>query len=872
MSHFEYKVSVIVPVYNVEKYLRDCLDSLLAQTIDHDEMEVLLINDGSTDGSLGICEEYAELFECFKVFSQENAGVSAARNLGIGNARGKYIMYLDSDDMLTPETVKSVTDFFDTVYGEVDLVTYKIQPYKNGIKGTPHFRYNYLKESGIYDLNEFPYITQTSMNIVVKNIPYSNFFFDTSLSQGEDQKYATEFLLDKMKLGYCDKGEYKYIIHDGSAVKNEAYSFYLFEQRTGMWEELFDRFAIVPKYIQGLVLANYQWELTSDCIFPYHYKGEAYENAIGRIKNILLKIDVETIINHPSMDMFHKHFWISMKSNAHPTVIFKKDEMLVTVNGSTIYRRDNMEIVLNKVDIRNNTANVRGFIKSPIFNYINDIPALKGIVGKKQYEISLFDSINSCYKTTARTNNFFGFDFTFMCSGNDELYFTVTVDGIEYETQFYCVPSAVFHKTLEINSFVRNGYLISLHNNILKFEKCSEQKKCSLEADRKFPNASSEVYQIRKLVTGSGGNERIWLYSDHASIGADNAFYQFQHDWGKNDGVLRYYICDGNRERIIGLFTDKQSRYLVEYGSRIHKILYLRAEYIITSYMDIRPKQPFQSDAEFAYYRDLSQPVTICLQHGVLHADLRWLQSAERCRADKVVISSFLEKENYVNKYHYREEDLIETGMPRYDHIDKNASARNRILFAPSWRSYLLKKDSSGAWEKTSGQLIKSNYFKKFFEFLSSPKLADILGKNDLYLDAKLHQNMKSALEFFEIDSERINITTQHVKVEDYRIFITDISSYVFDYAYLNRPVVYFMPDMEEFESGMNHYRKLDLPWEKAFGNLTTTPEGAVNEIIRIIRNNFVPDAVFRERMDNFYLALDNCSEKLYAYLANEEK
>ena len=63
MEGFEYKVSVIVPVYNAEEYLRDCLDSLLMQTIDQKEMEVLLINDGSTDGSLEICREYGEIYD-----------------------------------------------------------------------------------------------------------------------------------------------------------------------------------------------------------------------------------------------------------------------------------------------------------------------------------------------------------------------------------------------------------------------------------------------------------------------------------------------------------------------------------------------------------------------------------------------------------------------------------------------------------------------------------------------------------------------------------------------------------------------------------------------------------------------------------------
>ena len=113
MNNYQYKVSIIVPVYNVSEYLEECLDSLLAQTMNRSEMEILLINDGSTDNSLEICQEYAEKHDVFKLFSKENEGLSATRNFGIMRAKGKYMMYIDSDDKFSPETVKKVTDFFD---------------------------------------------------------------------------------------------------------------------------------------------------------------------------------------------------------------------------------------------------------------------------------------------------------------------------------------------------------------------------------------------------------------------------------------------------------------------------------------------------------------------------------------------------------------------------------------------------------------------------------------------------------------------------------------------------------------------------------------------------------------------------------------
>lgn len=90
------KISVIVPVYNTEKYLQRCVDSILAQTFT--DFELLLVNDGSTDGSGAICDEYAQKDSRVRVFHKENGGASSARNLGLDNAKGEWITFCDSDD------------------------------------------------------------------------------------------------------------------------------------------------------------------------------------------------------------------------------------------------------------------------------------------------------------------------------------------------------------------------------------------------------------------------------------------------------------------------------------------------------------------------------------------------------------------------------------------------------------------------------------------------------------------------------------------------------------------------------------------------------------------------------------------------------
>ena len=91
-------ISVIVPVYNVEEYLKQCLDSILEQTFSN--YEVILVNDGSTDSSGLICQEYAEKDARIRYFEKENGGLSDARNYGIEQAQGEYLTFVDSDDFL----------------------------------------------------------------------------------------------------------------------------------------------------------------------------------------------------------------------------------------------------------------------------------------------------------------------------------------------------------------------------------------------------------------------------------------------------------------------------------------------------------------------------------------------------------------------------------------------------------------------------------------------------------------------------------------------------------------------------------------------------------------------------------------------------
>lgn len=119
------QVSVIVPIYNVEKYLHKCVDSILKQTLT--DFEIILIDDGSTDNSYKICHEYALKESRIQVLHKENAGVSSARNLGLDNAKGEYIIFIDADDWILEDMLqnmyeKAIADNADIVYSDLKIL------------------------------------------------------------------------------------------------------------------------------------------------------------------------------------------------------------------------------------------------------------------------------------------------------------------------------------------------------------------------------------------------------------------------------------------------------------------------------------------------------------------------------------------------------------------------------------------------------------------------------------------------------------------------------------------------------------------------------------------------------------------------------
>ena len=200
------KYSVIIPIYNSECTLRRCLDSLLPQL--NNDIEVLLINDGSTDSCGDICKEYVTKNPCYVYFEQQNSGVSVARNKGLDNAKGEYILFVDSDDYVEHEYFNTIDECISKEKPDLILFGAVFEKRKNNAKVAYNENKSYI---GIDCTKQIVALTKKQEmyslwnKVFVKRIiDEKRIRFNQNLNLGEDGSFIFEYTLYTQKLTTCN--------------------------------------------------------------------------------------------------------------------------------------------------------------------------------------------------------------------------------------------------------------------------------------------------------------------------------------------------------------------------------------------------------------------------------------------------------------------------------------------------------------------------------------------------------------------------------------------------------------------------------------------------------------------------------------------
>lgn len=222
-------ISIIVPIYNAENYLHRCVDSILSQTLL--DIEILLINDGSSDRSANICNEYARIDNRIRVFHNNNQGVSRTRQFGINHALGEYTIHVDSDDWVEPNMLEIL--YNEAIMHRADIVIcdfyIDLKKYTRIVKQEPSSLHHY---DVLRDL--FNYLHGSLCNKLIKRSCYTEYsiLFPMDMSLCEDLYVICSILKHDIKISYVPQPFYHYVQneneHSITKIVNSSYDYDLF--------------------------------------------------------------------------------------------------------------------------------------------------------------------------------------------------------------------------------------------------------------------------------------------------------------------------------------------------------------------------------------------------------------------------------------------------------------------------------------------------------------------------------------------------------------------------------------------------------------------------------------------------------------------
>ena len=299
---YDFKFSVVMPIYNVERYIAEAVDSLINQSIGFEEnIELIIVDDESPDNSKDIALEYQEKYpDNIKVLSKPNGGQASAFNLGLNHVSGRYVSFIDSDDYVSLNTFEEVYNFFEEHYDEVDLVSIPIMFFERSTG--PHMLNYKFKTTRVIDLIEQPHNPQFHIGAsFVKREALEGLEFNTDLLLGYDALMVNKILLPKKSIGVISSAFYYYrkrnestSIMDDAKDKKGFYTQALKEFNLALIEYYKEKDGYVPKFIQYAVAYHLKgYNVISD--FPEDFTEEEKIEFWETLYEILTYIDQDVL-------------------------------------------------------------------------------------------------------------------------------------------------------------------------------------------------------------------------------------------------------------------------------------------------------------------------------------------------------------------------------------------------------------------------------------------------------------------------------------------------------------------------------------------------------------------------------------------------
>ena len=352
----------------------------------------------------------------------------------------------------------------------------------------------------------------------------------------------------------------------------------------------------------------------------------------------------------------------------------------------------------------------------------------------------------------------------------------------------------------------------------------------------------------------------MWLLCEYETEARDNAYYLFRYLKEKQPQVDAVYaIKKGSRDyyRVCGLGE------IVSYGSLKHWIYYIAARVNISSQKGGKP------NAAVCYLLEVSgiwKNIRVFLQHGVIKDDLPFLHY---CNTKMRLFSCAALPEYFFvrDTFGYPEGYVQYLGLCRFDALYKAKANSEIILIIPTWRNYLydlVLKSDEDAFKETI-------YYKSWGSLIANERLGALLQRHQKRIIFCLHRNMQSFSGIFSSQDSRINIlqwenTDITALIHTASMLITDYSSIFMDFAYMERPVLYYQFDYQEFRKGHLPNGYFDYS-QNGFGPVCIDQDKLIMELEKILYNQCKMEPMYVERKQQFFTLCDdkNCERTYYA-------
>lgn len=350
----------------------------------------------------------------------------------------------------------------------------------------------------------------------------------------------------------------------------------------------------------------------------------------------------------------------------------------------------------------------------------------------------------------------------------------------------------------------------------------------------------------------------FWLICDYEMEARDNGFFFYKYmSEHKKDQKVWYAINkkspDYNKVKELGN--------VVNYGGLNHWILYLSAQVNISSQKGGKP------NAALCYALEISglwKNKRVFLQHGITKDDLPYVHY-NKAKFWLFITTTRREQKFVSETFGYPAGAVRQLGMCRYDYL-KDESKGSRILVMPTWRQWIAHRDYKSKNVENANSFKDTFYYKSWSELLGSKEVKEVLSKYNLELIFYPHRNMhKYAYEFVGEGKNKIEIATWpqydvHQLIKECDLIITDYSSVAMDFAYLDKPVIYYQFDYEQFRKG--HLNEGYFSYEEdGFGPVCYNKEQVIDALEECLKKDCAMEEKYIHRIDNFFDVRDkeNC-------------